>query len=126
MPGYVQFYYDDGTLPAHTKPAFKDYNLLTVQNIIAKNAILLLTKTTEFPSALPKSINRTFPENAPIFNYNCDISSIWLEKYNTLCYRNSVFFKGPMLYADYKKLYTEQPQKLKTFYSHKKRVKKIR
>ena len=35
------------------------------------------------------------------------MSSTWLEKYNALCYRNSIFFKDPILYADYKRLNTE-------------------
>ena len=62
-----------------------------------------MTKTTDFLSAQPKTINESFPENAPNFNYSCDVSSTWLEIiYNTLCYRNSRFFKGPILYADYK------------------------
>ena len=39
MPGYVQYYYDEGKFPAHTQPAFKKYNLLTAQKIIAKNAL---------------------------------------------------------------------------------------
>ena len=125
MPGYVQYYYDEGKLPAHTKPAFKKYNLLTAHSIIAKNAILLMTKTTNFPSTQPKSINQLFPENAPHFNYSCEVSSTWLETYNTLCYRNSIFFKGPMLYADYKTLNTELLPYGQTLYSHKSRIKKF-
>ena len=61
-----------------------------------------MTKATDFRLAQPVSINNTFLENAPNFNYSHDVDSAWLEKYNTLCYRNSIFFKGPMLYADYK------------------------
>ena len=38
MPGYVQYFYEDGITPAHTKSAFKEYNILTVQSIKAKTA----------------------------------------------------------------------------------------
>ena len=31
MPGYVQYYYEDGITLAHTKPVFKEYKVLTVQ-----------------------------------------------------------------------------------------------
>ena len=53
MPGYVQYYYEDGITPAHTKPAFKEYKILTVQGIIAKNALLLMTKTIKIKPSLP-------------------------------------------------------------------------
>ena len=126
MPGFVQYYYDKGKIPAHTKPAFTNYSLLTVHNIIAKNALILMTKTTDFPLDQPKSINDTFPENAPNFNYLHDVASAWLEKYNTNCYRNSIFFKGPMLYIYYKKLDTEiLPYNSQSLHSHKNSIKNI-
>ena len=126
MPGFVQYFYHKGKMPAHTKPAFKKYNLLTVQNIIAKNAIILMTKVTDFPLMQPTSINSTFPENAPNFNVLRDVAGAWLDKYNTLCYRDSIFFKGPMLYADYKQLNTELlPYNLHSLHSHKNCIKQI-
>ena len=94
-------------LPPTKSLLSKKFDLLTAQSIIAKNSLVLMTKNTDFPSAQPKTVNESFPENAPNFNYSCDVFSTWLEKYNTLCYRNSMFFKGPMLYADYKRLNTE-------------------
>ena len=126
IPGFVQYYYDKGKMPAHTKPAFKNYKLLTVQNIIAKNAILLMTKATDFPLVQPISVNNTFPEDAPNFNQSHEVASAWLEKYNTLSYRNSIFFKGPMLYADYKKINTEiLPHNYQSLHSHKNCIKQI-
>ena len=48
MPGYVQYYYEDGITPAHTNLAFKEYNILTVHSLIAKNAILLISKMSTY------------------------------------------------------------------------------
>ena len=47
--------------------------------VIAKNAILLMAKTADFPSAQPKFMSESFPENSPNFNYSCDVSRTWLE-----------------------------------------------
>ena len=33
MPGYVRYLYKDVTLPTHTKSAFKEYKIMTVQSI---------------------------------------------------------------------------------------------
>ena len=41
MPGYVNYKYKDGNLPGHTKSAFLEYEILTVQNLVALNALLL-------------------------------------------------------------------------------------
>ena len=38
MPGYVNFFYNDGDMPTHTEPGFGQYNLLKVQGVIVKNA----------------------------------------------------------------------------------------
>ena len=37
MPGYRNNYYKEGICPCHTKPAFTEYNILTVQMVILKN-----------------------------------------------------------------------------------------
>ena len=39
VPGFINYRYRDGIIPGHTKPHFKEYNILTVQGIIAANAL---------------------------------------------------------------------------------------
>ena len=38
MPGYVNYYYKEGQLPAHTKTSFAEYEIVTVHGIITDNA----------------------------------------------------------------------------------------
>ena len=99
IPGYVNFYFRDGLIPGHTKSAFNEYTILTVHNIIALNAFLIIEKTRLFPSLLPPSITSTIPSNSPIPGSSHDDCETWLQVYNTSIYRNSLFFKGPMLYS---------------------------
>ena len=35
MPGYVNYWYDDGQLSAHTKTSFKEREIFTIHGIIA-------------------------------------------------------------------------------------------
>ena len=97
MPGYVNFYYRDGQLPAHTKDSFKEYGILTIHGVIVKNALLLMHKIKNFPHTVPRSIKNLFPNNIPTFNSNLDNSSEWLSTYGNSVFRQSIFFKGPLL-----------------------------
>ena len=49
IPGFVKYFYKDGIIPSHTKPAFKEYNILTVQSMIAKNALMFMRKLSDSP-----------------------------------------------------------------------------
>ena len=57
MAGYVNYRYKDGKIPDHTKPAFKEHGVLTVQGVIVKNALILMHKINNMPSS--SIINRT-------------------------------------------------------------------
>ena len=50
MPGYVNYTYRKGKIPGHTKLAFTQYGILTVQNLIAIYAFLFIYKIRNFPS----------------------------------------------------------------------------
>ena len=65
MPGYVTYFYKDGTLPTHTKSAFKEYKIVTIQSIIAKNGIIFMGKVLRFSSEIPLSIRNLIPINSP-------------------------------------------------------------
>ena len=88
----------DGTLPTHTKKYFEEYGILTVHGIIMKNALLLMHRIKYFPETVPLSIRQTIPDNVP----NCESTHItsteWLNIYNTINFRPSVFNKGPLLF----------------------------
>ena len=97
MPGFVNLYYRDGQLPAHTKDSFKEYGILTIHGVIVKNALLLMHKIKHFPHTVPSSIKNLFPSNIPTHNSNLDNSSEWLSTYGSSIFRQSIFFKGPLL-----------------------------
>ena len=97
MPGYVNYFYKDGKLPAHTKTSFFNYDILTIHGVIIKNALLFMHKIKHFPSSLPLSIRDTIPENVPTIDSNHENCSKWLEKYGQSCYASSIFGKGPLL-----------------------------
>ena len=98
MPGYVNLFYHDGDMPTHTKPGFTQYNVLTVQGVIAKNALIFMHKIKNFPNSLPLSVLDTIIPVAPLDSLNYDTCKDWLDKFGTISYRKSIFFKGPLIY----------------------------
>ena len=44
IPGFANYFYKDGETPHHTKFAFNNYGVLSIQNIIAKNALIFMYK----------------------------------------------------------------------------------
>ena len=99
MEGFVNFKYRDGEIPTHTKSTFNEMSVLTVQNLILKNALIFMHKVRYFPELLPKSIRETIPSNAPTQNSTHENCASWLEFYehSSPYYRTSVFYKGPLL-----------------------------
>ena len=99
MEGFVNFKYRDGIIPSHTKLTFKEMNVLTVQNVIVKNALIFMHKIRNVPTLIPKSIRETIPSNAPTQNSTHENCAPWLEIYEHAgpYYRTSVFYKGPLL-----------------------------
>ena len=59
-----------------------------------------MRKYHSFPSLLPRSVRDTISEIAPLRGVRDtnDNIKIWLNQYNNYIYRNSLFFKGPLLY----------------------------
>ena len=100
IPGYINYKYKDGEIPGHTKPAFTEYKILTVHNLIALSSLLFILKIRKFPNVLPTSVTCTISEESPKISSNVETCRNWLEIYNTDTYRNSIFFKGPLLYID--------------------------
>ena len=98
MPGYINYKFKDGVIPTHTKTSFFNYSILTVHSIIVKNALLLMHKLNHFPSSLPRSINDTFPSNMPSLGATHETSKLWYEIYGGCPYKNSIYYKGPLLY----------------------------
>ncbi len=97
MPGFINYFYKDGQLPAHTQASFSEHNVLTVHGIIVKNALILMHKIKYFPKTVPKSIINLFPGNMPTSDSNHENCIDWLNTYNNSSYRGSLFYKGPML-----------------------------
>ena len=100
MPGYVNYFYTDGILPAHTKPFFKEANILTVHNIILKNIFVFLNTIYYFPETLPRSIVQLISPGAPSPALPTNECITWYNDYNTIPYKKTVYFKGSLLYMD--------------------------
>ncbi len=111
MPGYINCRYKDGELPAHTKPYFKEYGILTIHGIIVKSALIFMHKIHHFPTLLPPSVRDTIPDNAPTVGSNHENCSLWLDTYGSTSYRPTLFYKGPLLAI------TEQNTKITTLTS---------
>ena len=105
-PGYVNYYYKEGKLPAHTKTSFTEYEIVTVHGIITSNALLFMHKVRNFPQLLPSSIRKTIPENAPTFNSDDDSNIGWFNKYGSYKYKSTIFCKWPDPYLQYANLTT--------------------
>ena len=97
MPGHVNYFYKDGQQPSHTRDSFKEYNILTVHGIIAKNALILMHKIKNFPSSVPASVRNLFPNNMPTYDSTHETCAEWLQDYSGRAYRTSIFYKGPLL-----------------------------
>ena len=125
MPGYTTNYFTNDKLPTHTKPAFTDYDILTVQNIILKNIMIHMHKTSK--GILPFSVLQTIPPNAPVPGSTHETCTAWLDIYGTDTFKKSIFFKGPLLYNELScKLNTNNTliNDCRTLYSFKNIIKK--
>ena len=98
MPGYINYFFKDGCLPTHTKPAFAECDVLTVHGVIVKNSLTFIHKAKNFPTSMPTSVKDTIASNAPDILSNYESCKAWLDEYGTTIYNNSIFFKGPLLY----------------------------
>ena len=58
-----------------------------------------MLKTQYFPSLLPLSVRSTISADIPRSNATHTTCENWLKIYNSHIYRNSLFFKGPLLSA---------------------------
>ena len=125
MQGYVNYYYKDGNPPTHTKPAFQQYKVLTVQCVIAKNALIFMHKVNQLPRELPKSIRETIPQNAPLVNPDHENCREWLAEYGSSIYNKSIFYKGPLLYSKYISERTLSPASFISIKPFKNNVKRI-
>ena len=93
--------------------------------MIVVNSLLFMHKQKHFPLALPQSVKQTIPFNAPAPGSNHDTNLEWLSMYNNHIYRNSLFFKGPLLsiIPEFADLIT--PPSLLNLDIYKKEVKKL-
>ena len=102
VPGYINYYYNDGVVPTHTKSYFSKFKILTVHGIIVTNTLTFIHKIQNFPHSLPTSIRDTIPSNAPKLGSDHETCEEWSKIYGTNCFTKSVFFKGPLFFIDQK------------------------
>ena len=97
MPGYINYNYRNGNLPTHTKTSFKEFGILTIHGIIAKNTLTFMHKIKHLPTTLPISIRNTVPINIPDLGATYETNQDWLNLYGNNLYRKTIFFKGPLI-----------------------------
>ena len=97
IPGYINYKFKDGKIPGHTKSAFTNYKILTIHGIITMNSLVFLRKARHFPSQLPPSMVTTISNESPVHGSTHETCENWLNLYNNNYYRNSLFYKGPLL-----------------------------
>ena len=97
IPGFINYKYRDGDIPGHTKPAFSEYEILNIHGLISLNTFIFVHKVRNFPSLLPPSINATISKDSPVHGSTHETCESWLKFYDNNIYRNSVFYKGPLL-----------------------------
>ena len=78
MPGYVNYFYTNGEIPAHTKTSFKEYDILTIHGVIVRNALILMHKIKYFPNTVPNSIRSLFADNTLTYESTYENSEAWL------------------------------------------------
>ena len=102
MPGPVNYFYRDGNLPTGTKPFFIDHSILTIHGIIASNSLMFMNNVFRYPHTLPNYVTDTISRNVPsrILGGFTESNYEWFNSHNTSLYRNSIFFKGPLLYIE--------------------------
>jgi hypothetical protein len=98
VPGFINYKYKDGITPGHTKSYFSKFKILTIQNVVALNTLLLMHKIYNIPKLLPRSICMTISEESPRLDSTHITCENWLATYNNHGYINSFFCKGPLIY----------------------------
>ena len=102
MTEFVNFKYREIVLflfLKHTKFSFNSMEVLTVQNVIAKNGLIFMHKIIYFPNLPSKSVRETIPNNAPNYSSMHENNMNWLETYNNAgpYFRTSIFYRAPHL-----------------------------
>ena len=103
MPGYVNYFYKDGQLPTSTKSFFNQNSILTIHGIIANQALKFMHKAKMFPSLLPVSVKNTITDiilSMSTLDQSDPGFLTWAAEFNTHILRDSIFFKGPLIYFD--------------------------
>ena len=89
--------YRDGELPGHTKLYFTEYKILSIQNLMARNALIFMQKIRNFTSLLPRSIRDTIYTESPRPESTYEICENWFKFDNNHYFRKYIFCKGPLL-----------------------------
>ena len=97
IEGKVLTKYEDGKLPTRTKSFFNRHKILSVHNMITKNALLFIHKLNYFQHLLPESVRDTVSNNRPESRNNETDAAAWQLTYGSVHFRKSLFFKGPLL-----------------------------
>ena len=96
MNGPVNYYYDEGKIPTHTKPTFTEHKIPTVHNVIANNMLNFAHKL-HISDLLPHSVNCIISKQSPCYVNNMECTSSWYREYSQVPFNTSTQFKAPLL-----------------------------
>ena len=99
MPDYVNYWFKEGTLLAHTKEEFKKQNILSPHSSWdhCHECPVFMYKCRHFPNSLPVSICNLIPKTILKFDDRINDCGPWVDKFNILTFRPYFFYKGPLL-----------------------------
>ena len=99
IPSFINYKYKNGKLPGHTKSAFTEFKILTIQNLIVLNSLICILKTRIFPSLLPFSVRSTISDDSPTAGSTHETCENWLKVYDNTYFNKSIFYKGLLISA---------------------------
>ena len=124
-PGFMQYFYEDGVLPTHTKSSFKDLKILTVFNLISVNATVFMHRARQFPESLPTSVRSIIDSSAPSDGDEDAYSQSWSSKYGSNIFGKSLCFKGPLLYLPKNRPYIANDTSITSYITYRNKLKTV-
>ena len=124
-PGFMQYFYEDGVLPTHTKSSFKDLKILTVFNLISVNATVFMHRARRFPESLPTSVRSIIDSSAPSGGDEDAYSQSWSSKYGSNIFGKSLCFKGPLLYLPKNRPYIANDTSITSYITYRNKLKTL-
>ena len=78
-----------------------------------------------FPESVPPSVRATIAKDAPRSGDDHESCHYWLQLYNNISFKSTMFYKGPLIYADTKYEHLISIATLMSFKSYRNKAKSL-